>query len=92
MAGGSLENSLLHVIERQRLFPLLPQETGKVHHITGGGAKRDTPIRLNDKIELISSLKAEVISYGFGDGCLAFARQRDNHDHSFPYMTRITLA
>jgi len=90
--GWRLRQSLVACPRATTPFILSAQEAGEVHHITGGRAKRDTPIRLNDEIELISGLKAEAISDRFGDGCLAFARQRDNHDHSFLFITGITLA
>ena len=66
MSGGSFQNPSLHFFKRERLFPLLSQEACEIHHIAGGGAQGHTPIRLNDKIELVSCVKAEMVSDGLG--------------------------
>lgn len=92
MSGRPFQNPSLRLFKRERLFTLFAQEAGEIHHSDSGGAQSHTPIRLNDKIELVSAVKAEMLSDRFGDGRLALAGQRDNHNNSFLLLSCITLA
>lgn len=69
-----------------------------IHYVDGRGTQGYMPIRLNDKIEMVSGMKTEVVSDRFGDGRLALAGQRGNHHNSFfllpcsPVMLRLVAA
>jgi hypothetical protein len=58
----------------------------------GAQTERGAPIRFYDTIAVISGVEAEMIQDQFGVGCLAFARQSDNHDESLPLQACMTIA